>query len=67
METTLIGIILTAVGQFSVVHVVFATAVALNNADDDKKEDEEGESKNHADEPAGSSDTIVTMWHNHNI
>jgi hypothetical protein len=57
----------TYVGQFTVVHVVFASAVALDDADDDEQEDEEGKSEDHADEPAGGGDAVFAMRHDYNV
>jgi hypothetical protein len=67
MESTLVGIILSSVSQFSVVHVVFATSVALDDATDDKKKKKEHESENHADEPASSRDAVAAWWDYHDI
>lgn len=39
VESALVRVVLTSVGQFAVVHVVLAAAVALDDADDDEQED----------------------------
>lgn len=67
MESTLIRIVLSSISQFAIVHVVFAAAIALDDANDDEKKDEEGESENHADEPTGGSDAVVPLWHHNDI
>lgn len=67
METTLVRVVLTSIGQLAVVHVVLATAVTLDDADDDEQQDQEGQSQNHSDEPSSSDDTVVALWNHHNI
>jgi hypothetical protein len=67
VESTLVGIVLTSVGEFSVVHVVLAAAIALDDADDAEEEDEEGKGENHADEPAGGGDAVFAWWSDENI
>lgn len=44
MESTLVRIVLSTVSQFTVVHIVLAASIALNDANDDEQEDEKGES-----------------------
>lgn len=67
MESTLVGIVLASIGQFSVVHVVLAATIALDDADDAEEEDEEGKGENHADEPAGSCDAVFAWWSDEDI
>lgn len=67
MEATLVGVVLTAIGQLTIVHVVLATAVALDDANDDEKEDEEGKCEDHPDEPSGSDDASVAVLHRNDI
>jgi hypothetical protein len=67
MESTLVGIILSTIGQFPVVHIVLAATVALNDATDDEKEEKENKGEDHADEPASGGDAAFTWWHHHHI
>lgn len=67
METALVGVILTAIGQFAVMHVVLAAAVALDDADDDEQENQEGQCQDHSDEPSSGDDTVVALWNHHDI
>jgi hypothetical protein len=65
VESALIGIVLTTVGELSVMNIVLATAVALDDANDAQEEDEEGKSEEHSNEPSCSSDAIVTWRRNY--
>lgn len=66
MESAFVRVVLASVGHLTIVHIIFATAVALDDADDDEQEDEEGKSENHADEPSGGRDaSVITGHHNH--
>lgn len=58
---------MSAVSQFTVMYIVLAATIALDDANDDEQEDEEGKSENHADEPSGSGNAVVSLWHDHDI
>jgi hypothetical protein len=62
MEAALVGIVLSTVGEFSVVNVILATAVALDDANDDQEKDKEGKSEEHSNEPSCRCDAVVSRW-----
>lgn len=67
METAFVGIVLTAIGQLTIVNVVLAATVSLDDANDHKEKDEEGKSEDHADEPARSCDAVISLRHHDDI
>lgn len=63
MEAALIRIVAPAIRKLAIVYIVFATAIATYNANDDEQDDDDGQSQHHANEPAGIRQ-IIAAHHN---
>lgn len=64
MESALIRIVLSSIGQFAVVNVIFASTISLNYANDDEKKDEEGEREDHSNKPTSGCNAVLILRHN---
>lgn len=58
-EATLFGVIVAAVGQFPVVHIVLAAPIPLDDADDDQQQYQERNGQHHSDEPPGRGHVVA--------
>lgn len=67
MKSAVIGIILSPIGQLTIVHIIFSSAVSFNDANDDEQEDKKCEREYHSNKPSSSCYAVVSLRHHHNI
>lgn len=67
VEAALVRVVLTSIGQLTIMHIILSTSIALDDADDHKKKDEEGEREDHSNEPTSCDYTVLSLRHHDNI